>query len=75
MTFYKPNCFQNDQKGECFLDDFEALVRSRNVILKVVSQEIINEISKTFLLNVNVRHHPNDEKLLVGLVKFDVLGI
>jgi hypothetical protein len=27
MTFCKPNCFQNDQKGECFLDDFEALVR------------------------------------------------
>jgi hypothetical protein len=42
----KSNYFQNAQKGECFLDDFEALVRkiyvrglllrSRNVILKVV---------------------------------------
>jgi hypothetical protein len=25
----KPNYFQNAQKGECFLDDFEALVRER----------------------------------------------
>jgi hypothetical protein len=36
MAFYKPefiiiksNYFQNAQKGECFLDDFEALVRER----------------------------------------------
>jgi hypothetical protein len=53
MAFCKPGFiiiksyyFQNAQKGECFLDDFEALVReiyvrglllrSRNVILKVV---------------------------------------
>jgi hypothetical protein len=34
MAFGKPdfiiiksNCFQNVQKGQCFLDDFEALVR------------------------------------------------
>jgi hypothetical protein len=31
MTFCKPdfksNYFQNAQKGQCFLDDFEALVR------------------------------------------------
>jgi hypothetical protein len=34
MTFYKPdfiiiksNYFQNAQKGQCFFDDFEALVR------------------------------------------------
>jgi hypothetical protein len=25
----KSNYFQNGQKGECFLDDFEALVRER----------------------------------------------
>jgi hypothetical protein len=25
----KSNYFQNAQKGECFLDDFEALVRER----------------------------------------------
>jgi hypothetical protein len=27
MTFCKPNYFQNAQKGQCFFDDFEALVR------------------------------------------------
>jgi hypothetical protein len=38
MAFYKPNLiiiksnyFQNAQKGECFLDDFEALVREIDV--------------------------------------------
>jgi hypothetical protein len=46
----KSNYFQNAQKGKCFLDDFEALVReiyirgwllrSRNVILKVVSSKM-----------------------------------
>jgi hypothetical protein len=27
----KPNYFQNAQKGECFLDDFKALVREIDV--------------------------------------------
>jgi hypothetical protein len=38
MAFRKPdfiiiksNCFQNVQKGQCFLDDFEALVREIDV--------------------------------------------
>jgi hypothetical protein len=38
MAFYKPNLIiiksnycQNAQKGECFLDDFEALVREIDV--------------------------------------------
>jgi hypothetical protein len=59
MAFCKPdfiiiksNYFYNAQKGECFLDDFEALVReiyvrrsllrSRNVILKVVSSKNVH---------------------------------
>jgi hypothetical protein len=56
MTFCQPNFiiiksnyFQNAQTGQCFLDDFEALVREiyvrgellrlRNVILKLVSSK------------------------------------
>jgi hypothetical protein len=45
MTFCKPdfiiiksNYFQSAQKGQCFLDDFEALVREI-VILKLVSSK------------------------------------
>jgi hypothetical protein len=47
----KLNYFQNAQKRECFLDDFEALVReidirgwllrSQNVILKIVNSKIV----------------------------------
>jgi hypothetical protein len=55
MAFCKPefiiiksNYFQNGQKGECFLDDFEALVRERRFRALLCGREI--SFSKKSLL-------------------------
>jgi hypothetical protein len=51
MAFYKPNLiiiksnyFQNAQKGECFLDDFEALVREIDVRALVLQKLLANHV-------------------------------
>jgi hypothetical protein len=68
MAFFKPeiiiiksNYFQSAQKGECFLDDFEALVREidvRALVLENHSKSIrssaLISISHTTILSRNV---------------------
>jgi hypothetical protein len=64
----KSNYFQNAQKGECFLDDFEALVREinvrgcllppRNVFLKVASSKelFVHQGQKVHLFCPNLNY-------------------
>jgi hypothetical protein len=64
----KSNYFQNAQKGECFLDDFEALVREidvrgcllppRNVFLKVASSKelFVHQGQKVHLFCSNLNY-------------------
>jgi hypothetical protein len=70
MTFCKPNFiiiksnyFQNAQKGQCFLDDFEALVREI-VILKLVSSKNV----LTSFRWVNPRHYFTFLEVMFGVV-------